>query len=187
VIGSSSAQSRRPLATAHLKRNLPPAIFVVKSKWKPLERGDDMRRLYRSRTNKVIAGICGGIAEYFDVDPVLIRIIAILFLFTGGAALIAYIIGIIIIPYSPQQEYMAGTAEQTPPPPLGRTGDFGHSGSLIVGIVLTLIGINLLFRNFPFFGRYYGWFWGVGWPFFWPSILIVLGLLVIFLGSSRKT
>jgi phage shock protein C len=62
-----------------------------------------MKRLYKSQKNKIIAGVCGGIAEYLDVDPVLIRLVAVLFFFTGGATLIAYIVGMIIIPNQPVQ------------------------------------------------------------------------------------
>ena len=61
-----------------------------------------MKRLYRSRKNRKIAGVCGGIGEYFDVDPVLIRLIAIVSVLTFGTGIIAYIIGIIIIPENPE-------------------------------------------------------------------------------------
>ena len=97
-----------------------------------------MKRLYRSRKNKVIAGVCGGIAEYFEVDPVLIRIIAILFLFTGGASLIAYIVGMIIMPKAPEEGRVpvepAPTTEQQPE-------NVGNIGTLIVGIILILFGV----------------------------------------------
>jgi phage shock protein PspC (stress-responsive transcriptional regulator) len=60
-----------------------------------------MKRLYRSRKNKVFAGICGGMGEYFDIDPVIIRIItAVLTLFTG-VPLIIYIVAIFVIPLEP--------------------------------------------------------------------------------------
>lgn len=62
-----------------------------------------MKRLYRSRTNKVIAGVCGGIGEYFDVDPVLIRLIWIMFVFIGLSGVLAYIIAWIVIPKDPMQ------------------------------------------------------------------------------------
>ena len=56
--------------------------------------GQRMKRLYKSRKNKVIEGVCGGIAEYMGVDPVLIRLIsALLLVFTGGTIAIAYILG----------------------------------------------------------------------------------------------
>jgi len=60
------------------------------------------KRLYRSRKDCVIAGICGGIAEYFDIDPILVRIIAVLTIFLNGLGLIAYIIAWIFIPQNPE-------------------------------------------------------------------------------------
>ncbi|MBN2454258.1 PspC domain-containing protein [Candidatus Woesearchaeota archaeon] len=59
------------------------------------------KRLYRSTENRVIAGVCGGIAEYFNIDPVLVRLIAILLLLANGAGLIAYLIAWIIVPERP--------------------------------------------------------------------------------------
>jgi len=59
------------------------------------------QRLYRSNNQKVIGGVCGGIAEYFDIDPVLIRALFLILIFGAGASLLIYIIGWIIIPQSP--------------------------------------------------------------------------------------
>lgn len=57
------------------------------------------KQLYRSETNKMLAGVCGGIAEYFNADPTLVRIGAVvLVLITGGAGILAYIIAAIVIP-----------------------------------------------------------------------------------------
>ena len=57
------------------------------------------KRLYRSTQNKVLAGICGGIADYFNVDPVLVRIIFVVLLIASfGTAAIAYLIAWVIIP-----------------------------------------------------------------------------------------
>lgn len=53
------------------------------------------RRLYRSRSNKIIAGVCGGIAEYFNIDPVIVRILAVVI---PGFGWFAYLICAIIIP-----------------------------------------------------------------------------------------
>lgn len=59
-----------------------------------------MKRIYRSRNNRIISGVCGGIAEYFNIDPSLVRLIAILALIptalVGGA--IAYIVCTVVIP-----------------------------------------------------------------------------------------
>jgi phage shock protein C len=62
------------------------------------------KRLYRSRTNKVLEGVCAGVGEYFDVDPVLIRLIYLLAtVFTGFVpGLVGYIIAMIIVPEEPK-------------------------------------------------------------------------------------
>jgi len=59
------------------------------------------KRLYRSNKDKRLGGVCGGIAEYFNVDSVLIRIIAVLLLFMGPG-FFAYIIAWIIVPVNPR-------------------------------------------------------------------------------------
>jgi phage shock protein C len=148
--------------------------------------GEKMKRLYKSRKNCVIDGVCGGIGEYLDVDPVLIRIVAVIFLFVGGSALIAYIIGMIIIPKAPIE---AGETEQTSAvratPVTERSEGFGKAGGLIFGIILIALGFHFLMRNIPFFNQYYWQFWNLGWHFFWPSVLVLVGLLVIFKGTRR--
>ena len=58
------------------------------------------KRLYRSSVNYMLAGVCGGIGEYFNIDPTLIRLLFVLFGCTGGGIL-AYIIAAIIIPDQP--------------------------------------------------------------------------------------
>lgn len=56
------------------------------------------KKLYRSDKNKMLAGVCGGIAEYFGVDPTLIRLAWVVFSLLGGSGLLAYILAAIIIP-----------------------------------------------------------------------------------------
>lgn len=56
------------------------------------------KRLYKSNTDKKVCGVCGGIANYFDVDPTVIRLIWVIFTLVGGSGLIAYIIAAIIMP-----------------------------------------------------------------------------------------
>lgn len=58
-----------------------------------------MKHLYKSRDNRIISGVCGGIAEYLDIDPTLIRLIWVLFFFAFGFGLLAYFIAALIIPY----------------------------------------------------------------------------------------
>ena len=57
------------------------------------------KRLYKSSRNKKILGVCAGIAEYLNVDPVLIRLLWIIFAFVVGSGIIVYIIAAIIMPY----------------------------------------------------------------------------------------
>lgn len=57
-----------------------------------------MRRLYKSTTNKMICGVCGGIAEYFNMDPSVIRLIAALIVIMAGTGLLVYIILAIVLP-----------------------------------------------------------------------------------------
>lgn len=60
------------------------------------------KKLYKSNVNRMVNGVCGGIAEYFDVDPTLIRLAWVVFCAMGGSGLIAYIIAAIIIPRNPE-------------------------------------------------------------------------------------
>lgn len=59
------------------------------------------KRLYRSRDERMIWGVCGGIAKYFNVDPTLVRLIAVLTLFFGLAGLLIYVILAIVVPLEP--------------------------------------------------------------------------------------
>lgn len=59
------------------------------------------KRLYKSNSNKMIDGVCAGIAEYFNIDPTLVRLAWVLFVFFAGGGIIAYIIAMIIIPRDP--------------------------------------------------------------------------------------
>lgn len=56
------------------------------------------KRFYRSRNDKQLGGVCGGLAEYFELDPSLLRIAAILLLFVGGTGLLAYLVAWVVIP-----------------------------------------------------------------------------------------
>ena len=61
------------------------------------------KRLYRSRRDVMICGVCGDIAEYFDIDPTIVRLIAVVLIFGWGSGLLAYLVGAIIIPKNPYQ------------------------------------------------------------------------------------
>ncbi|MDD6312285.1 MAG: PspC domain-containing protein [Firmicutes bacterium] len=60
-----------------------------------------MKRLYRSRTNKMLCGVCAGIADYFQIDPTIVRLGTVVLCCMAGTGIIAYIVGAIIIPEEP--------------------------------------------------------------------------------------
>ena len=61
------------------------------------------KKLYRSRENRMLGGICGGIGEYLNVDPTVVRLLWVLFTFVGASGLLAYLICLVIIPENPEQ------------------------------------------------------------------------------------
>jgi len=61
----------------------------------------EYKRLYRSRRERMIAGVCGGIGEYVGLDPTLVRLLFVLLAITGGSGLLVYLIMMVIIPEEP--------------------------------------------------------------------------------------
>lgn len=117
------------------------------------------KRLYRSRESKVIGGVCGGLGEYFDVDPVLVRIITVILAFGPGVGVLAYIIAWIIIP-----ERALGVQ------PVKSEGTPTSWSKYLPGLILMGIGALLLVRDH--------WFW-FGWDELWPVALIAIGIALI--------
>jgi len=68
-------------------------------------RKEPMRRLYRSGNDRIIGGVCGGLGEYFGMDPTLIRLAWILFSLLFGSGVLAYILAWIIIPRNPNHKW----------------------------------------------------------------------------------
>ena len=56
------------------------------------------KKLYRSQTDRKIWGVCGGLAKYFDIDPIIVRVIAVVSIFVTGVSIIAYIVMAIVVP-----------------------------------------------------------------------------------------
>jgi phage shock protein C len=82
------------------------ALFVPPASRKPLA---------RSRTNRKIAGVCAGFAEYLDVDPTLVRILWVMLVIFGGCGLLAYLIAWIIMPEGPPLQASATPALRASP------------------------------------------------------------------------
>jgi phage shock protein PspC (stress-responsive transcriptional regulator) len=73
-------------------------------------------RLYRSETDKVLGGVCGGLAEYFDADPTIVRLVVIgIELATAGSALILYLIAWLIIPRESEVKGTTTTSQEETP------------------------------------------------------------------------
>jgi len=149
-----------------------------------------MKRLYKSRKNKFFAGVCGGIAEYFNVDPVIIRLIFILLFFLKGSAILAYIIGMIVMPSAPE-----GSENESQPGPKSESKkekeeapsySFDPKGALILGIVLIFLGLYFMMGNFHIFHRYYLWLNHNFWDFFIPGVLVLVGGAMIYRGMEKN-
>lgn len=98
-----------------------------------------MKKLYRSRQNRVFAGIAGGLGEYFEVDPVVIRLIWLVLIFLGGTGLVAYLIAWLIIPKEPVAVNVISVNE--------RTSNSNHRGKIFFGILFILLGLILFARQ----------------------------------------
>ena len=63
----------------------------------------EQKRLYRSSDDRMIAGVCAGLAEYMDIDPTLVRLAMVLFTLVGGSGILIYVIAWIIMPERPEE------------------------------------------------------------------------------------
>ena len=64
-----------------------------------------MKRLYKSSTQKMIAGVCGGVAEYFEIDPTIVRLVWILLCMGAGSGILLYILAAILMPEDTGEYY----------------------------------------------------------------------------------
>lgn len=96
-----------------------------------------MKKLYRSRENKVLAGVCGGIGEYFEIDPVIVRLIWIVLTMIWGFGLFLYIIAIFLIPLEPKEIKIQDVSTS----PQESKKDYRHLEDNDRNIVITLIAL----------------------------------------------
>ncbi len=149
------------------------------------------RKITRSTRDKAIAGVCGGLAEYFNLDPTIVRLGFVIVAFFGGTGIIAYIIGAIVIPedgeYTPLSDfYKDSTFERE----YDKDKDFSEimgdkikedqtdpgRNKTFIGICLILLGGMLFIREF------FSW---IDSKVFFPMILIVIGGFIIFRGRKK--
>jgi len=137
-----------------------------------------MKRLYKSRTDRVIAGVCGGVGEYFNIDPVLVRIVWVLLSVLGGSGILAYIIGIVIIPEAPESAVEEAEVKKS------RTRR--TSSQTVWGIILITIGLIVLLNQFDVFRYFSSRFWYISWSVIFPIFLVILGAIILFRRRAQK-
>jgi phage shock protein C len=132
------------------------------------------RRIYRSRTDRILGGVAGGMAQYLGVDPVLIRLALVALLFAGIGFLL-YIVAWIIIPEEP----LAGEAPapEARPEGAGRAGPDGQTARMIAGGLLVAVGA-LLLLDWAFDALNVG-------RFIWPVAIIVFGVGLFTYGARK--
>ena len=158
------------------------------------------KKLYRSNKDKMLGGVAGGLADYFSIDPTLVRILFVVSLFVGGAGVIAYIILWIVVPEEPfafatpnqasekNMDETAGTSSDERGSTIADdtkwqnqqqyyqavTGQRRKRGS-VFGMILIIVGVLVLLSNFVpriHFGD------------FWSLILIAIGIGLLI--NARK-
>jgi phage shock protein C len=122
------------------------------------------KKLYRSRTNSMIAGVCGGLGEYLNVDPTILRVVAVLLIFAKGIGLLAYLVGWILVPRRPEMEAEVVTSERS------------ELSRLLPGLALIVIGFIFLLNNLIPWFRF---------SYLWPLVLIVLGVAILIKAQKR--
>ncbi len=150
-------------------------------------------KLTKSTTDRVIDGVCGGIAEYFSVDPVIIRLIFVALVFINGLGILLYIILAIIMPKAEKADQLPKDTIHENVQEMGeRLKDAGEKlGSTLsqeskqgayarwLGLFLILLGVYFLLNNFNMLRWFNNLFWWFNMDVFWPLVLIFIGLWLI--------
>ena len=132
---------------------------------------NQQRRLYRSQTNKVFAGVCSGLGEYLNIDATIVRLVWILITFLGGAGIIAYILAYFIVPEKPIESGSAAPQQ-----------NHDLSAARIFGFLFVGAGILILLDNLDILS-FHRW-WNMSEEFVFPGLLILAGVYFL---TKRKT
>ena len=149
------------------------------------------RRLYRSRRDSVLGGVAGGVADYLDVDPSIVRIIwVVLAAVTGGLFLVLYIVMWFVVPEAPSEAGLGvgsvptgqpGSVPSSAPPwqpSAERMRRAGSGGAVILGLALVAVGVWFLVDEYlPDFDR----------DLIWPIALVALGAALLVISLRRSS
>lgn len=156
-------------------------------------------RLYRSRDDRMLFGVAGGMADWLDLDPAIVRLVWALLILAGGIGLLLYIVAAIVIPEAPSMMGAAPGATGSPGSP-GTTADStaqqgrwearearraarrdgGRGAGMIFGLVLVIAGVWFLVQRYlPAFDT----------SWLMPAVLIVIGIALLLgaMGRSRDS
>jgi phage shock protein C len=143
------------------------------------------RRLYRSRSDVMLGGVCAGLGAYLNIDPVLVRIFFVLLALTNGLGVLIYLMLWIIVPREDQLP-VDGSGFASNPSEIGdharQMGEELHNAvrtsnpkmPQYIGIGLIILGGFALLHALPF-----PWLHWVSDAFFWPGLLILAGLVLV--------
>lgn len=142
------------------------------------------KNLYRSCKNQIFGGVSGGIGNYFEVDPVFIRLAFVITAFMGGLGVALYLIAWVIVPLDPSCKSDKSAQDEIEQKAKEVANEFekvakerkGGDGKVVLGLILLILGLMFLFQNL----------FNVNvWHNFWPLVLVIIGFIVI-INSLRK-
>ncbi|MCX7750794.1 MAG: PspC domain-containing protein [Candidatus Bipolaricaulota bacterium] len=143
-----------------------------------------MRRLYRSRDDAILGGVCGGIGHYLGVDPTLVRVVFAVLALASGVGVLLYLLLWFVVPRegaAPGREAVRSGAEEL----AERAREVGEEVrtavqgkdtgfALAVAVILVFLGVALLLRNLGLW-----WAWWLRFEILWPLILVAVGVALL--------
>jgi len=129
----------------------------------------ESRRLYKSRADRMLDGVCGGVAEYFSLDSTLVRLAWVLLTLVGGMGVVLYLAAMIVMPVNREAP--------SAPPAAARERNAKFWGILLVAVGAVWFMGNL---GLPLWHRW----WGLAWDIVLPVLLILAGVAFLFGGRN---
>lgn len=176
-------------------------VILINKYYRGANMSKEPKKLYRSKENKIIAGVCGGIAEYFNIDPIWIRLAMVLLFFADGIGLIIYVLAWILVPRNPKQKRSPDTHAEIAAKRVHATLKNGYDnhegnnhkgckhlsknkgnieccsrGTILLGVVFIVLGGAFLMKNL------FSWF---SFHYVWPVLLIGIGVYFLMRGAEK--